>query len=172
MRTCVHVIAVCTFLNLSLLIILEFNLGPINAMFHSSWKFVRIFSDAIVSQKYWNQHFSIKIKIRLIKINENKWWRPRKFIIPLSFSDSLEFQERRFCNPGNNILELYSVLVKVSPREMCLNTEFFLVRIFPNSDWIRRDTSYLSLFSTNAGKYGPEKLRIWTLFTQCLIRHK
>ena len=40
---------------------------------------------------------------------------------------------------------------------MCPNTEFFLVRIFPHSDWIRKDTSYLSVFSPNAGKYGPEK---------------
>ena len=30
-----------------------------------------------------------------------------------------------------------------------------LVRIFPHSDWIRRDTPYLSVFSPNAGKYGP-----------------
>ena len=49
------------------------------------------------------------------------------------------------------------------------NTEFFLVRIFPHSDWIRRDTkhtSYLSVLSPNVGKYGPEKTPIWTLFTQ------
>ena len=32
-----------------------------------------------------------------------------------------------------------------------------LVRIFPHSDWIRRDTEYLSAFSPNAGKYGPGK---------------
>ena len=37
------------------------------------------------------------------------------------------------------------------------NTEFFLVRVFPDSDWIRRDTEYLSVFSPNAGKYKPEK---------------
>ena len=42
-------------------------------------------------------------------------------------------------------------------REKCLNTEFFLVRIFPHSDWMRRDTKYLSVFSPNAAKYGPEK---------------
>ena len=35
-----------------------------------------------------------------------------------------------------------------------------LVRIFPHSDWIRRDTKYM-------GKYGPEWLQIRTLFTQC-----
>ena len=33
--------------------------------------------------------------------------------------------------------------------------EFFLVRIF--------------LFRLSTGKYGPEKLRIWALFTQCLF---
>ena len=30
-----------------------------------------------------------------------------------------------------------------------------------------RDTPYLSLFSPNAGKYRPEKLRIRTLFSHC-----
>ena len=42
-------------------------------------------------------------------------------------------------------------------RKKCPNTEIFLVRIFSHSEWIRRDTSYLSVFSPNAGKYGPEK---------------
>ena len=37
-----------------------------------------------------------------------------------------------------------------SVREKCPTTEFFLVRIFPHSDWIRT-------FSPNAGKWGPEK---------------
>ena len=37
------------------------------------------------------------------------------------------------------------------------NTGFFLVRIFPHLERIRRDTEYLSIFSPNAGKYGPEK---------------
>ena len=33
--------------------------------------------------------------------------------------------------------------------------EVFLVRIFPHLDWIRSDTPHLSVFSPNAGKYGP-----------------
>ena len=41
-----------------------------------------------------------------------------------------------------------------------------LVRIFPNSDWVRRDISYVSVFSPNAGKFGPEQLQIRTLFAQ------
>ena len=43
----------------------------------------------------------------------------------------------------------------------------FLVRIFPYSDWVRRDTKYLCAFSQTAGKYRPEKLQIRTLSTQC-----
>ena len=42
-------------------------------------------------------------------------------------------------------------------REKCPDTEFYLVRIFPHSDWIRRDAEYLCVFSPNAGKYGPQK---------------
>ena len=34
---------------------------------------------------------------------------------------------------------------------------FFLARIFPHLDWIRRDTLCLFIFSPNAGKYGPKK---------------
>ena len=41
--------------------------------------------------------------------------------------------------------------------EECPNTEFVLIRIFPHSDWMRRDTPYLSVFSPNVGKYGREK---------------
>ena len=47
--------------------------------------------------------------------------------------------------------------VKIELPEKCPNTEFLLVRIFPHSDWIQRETPYLSVFRPNAGKYGPEK---------------
>ena len=50
-----------------------------------------------------------------------------------------------------------SLWLKLALCEMCPNTEFFLVSVFQHSDWIRRDTLYLSVFSLNAGKYGPEK---------------
>ena len=46
----------------------------------------------------------------------------------------------------------------------------FLVSPFTHSDWIRRDTEHLSVFSPNVGKYRPEKLRIRTLFTQCVMK--
>ena len=41
------------------------------------------------------------------------------------------------------VLNIYTL------REKCPNAELFLVRIFPHSDWIRRDRP-------NAGKYRPE----------------
>ena len=44
----------------------------------------------------------------------------------------------------------------------------FLVSIFPHSDWIWRDTPYLSVFSPNAERYWPKKRQIRTLFTQCI----
>ena len=59
---------------------------------------------------------------------------------------------------GNNEwLHKYKTLFKYATLcEMCANTEFFLVRIFPHSDWIQWMSSYLSVFSPTAGKYGPE----------------
>ena len=40
--------------------------------------------------------------------------------------------------------------------EKCPDTEFFLVRIFVYSDWIRK-SPYISVFCANTGKYRPEK---------------
>ena len=42
----------------------------------------------------------------------------------------------------------------------------YQARIFRPLDWIRRGTEFLSVFSRNAGKYGPEKLRTRTHFRQ------
>ena len=57
-------------------------------------------------------------------------------------------------------------------REKCPNTEFFLVRIFLYSGWIRRDTPYLSVFSRICPysvqmreNTGQKNFRIWKLFT-------
>ena len=56
-----------------------------------------------------------------------------------------------------------------SLREKCSNTEFFVVRIFPYSDWIRRFTMSISVFRPKTGKYGPEKIPSCILFTQWLL---
>ena len=49
------------------------------------------------------------------------------------------------------------ITLEVPLRVKYSNTEFYLVRIFPNSDGIPRDEGYISVFSLNRGKYGPEK---------------
>ena len=49
------------------------------------------------------------------------------------------------------------LILTISLREKCSDTVFFLVRIFPHSDWVRSYTPYLSVFSPNARKYGPQK---------------
>ena len=49
----------------------------------------------------------------------------------------------------------FSQLMISSLREKCPGMEFFLVRIFPHSDWIRENTD-------------QKNLRIWTLSTQCV----
>ena len=46
----------------------------------------------------------------------------------------------------------------------------FLVRIFLHSDWIRRDIPYISVFSLNVRKYGPEKLRMRVVFMQWQLK--
>ena len=46
----------------------------------------------------------------------------------------------------------------------CPNTEFSLVRIFPHSDWMPRDTPYLSVLVRMPKNTDQKKLRIWTLF--------
>ena len=53
--------------------------------------------------------------------------------------------------------KLLKIIILNTLREKWPNTKFFLVRIFLHSDWIRRDTPYLSVFSPNVGKYEPQK---------------
>ena len=76
-----------------------------------------------------------------------------------------------FCHHQAYIL---NIKVKSGGRDFCFETftalkvsvfGVFLVHIFSHLDRKRRVTKYLSVCSSNAGKYGPEKLRICTLFT-------
>ena len=79
-------------------------------------------------------------------------------------------------NKTNSIILVschYSLLNLISFTlcEKCPNMEFFLVRIFPHSDWIRRDTSYLSVFSPSAEKYRPAKTPYLVTFHAVLDNH-
>ena len=67
---------------------------------------------------------------------------------------------RAICKIGKYYYAICSIAVPIISRtatlqEKCLNTEFFLVRIFPHSD------KYLSVFSPNAGKYGASDREVW-----------
>ena len=67
-------------------------------------------------------------------------------LVLLILSRYLSFCRHSFCS---NVTEYLAL------GEKHQNTELFLVRIFPHLDGIQRDTSYLSVFSPNTGKYGP-----------------
>ena len=49
-------------------------------------------------------------------------------------------------------------------REKCPNRKLFRVHIFPYSDWIWTDNLYLSIFSLNVGKHGPEETPYLDIF--------
>ena len=67
-----------------------------------------------------------------------------------------------FSRPWSTIQNIpyYSFAWSVTLREKCPNTEFFLVRIFLHSDWIRK-------FIQIQENTNQKKFRIWILFTQC-----
>ena len=61
----------------------------------------------------------------------------------------------------------------ISLREKCPYSEFFwsVFSLIRTEYGEIRSTNVFEFvrISTNAGKYGPEKLKIWTLFTQCSL---
>ena len=69
-------------------------------------------------------------------------------------------------------MEATAVSIISALRENCPNTELFLVRIFLYSDWIRRFTPWISVFSPNTGKYGPEITPYLDFFVQCWVTTK
>ena len=77
---------------------------------------------------------------------------------------------KRIHNPAKHIVSR-NYLTAFSPYTAWKVSVFriILVCIFPNLDWILRDTPYLSLFSPNAGKHGPEKFRRRTLL--CCVKY-
>ena len=84
----------------------------------------------------------------------------------------LGIAERRFLKRSNNFLITRlcrgSFLKTTAWKVSVLGV--ILVCIFQHADWLRRDMEYLSIFSSNSGKYGPEYLQIRTLFTQWALQ--
>ena len=78
----------------------------------------------------------------------------------------LKFLHEIFHNSKSVIATLR--IVKIEKSELTLHILYFHVTL-----QFHEKCPYLkffwSVFSPNAGKYGPEKLRIRTLFTQCSV---
>ena len=97
--------------------------------------------------KFSLSHFQLFFK-------EYVWWRCKLLIMYIIW------------NKRKNNAQLTSTAWKVSVFGV------FLVCTFPYLDSIRGDTPCFSVFCPNVGKYGPKKLRIPELFTQCTSLHK
>ena len=118
---------------------------------------------------FWNT-----IEILLAKLKETIW-RLTKTKLLCKQSANLKEKWWRYFQSYSNVLRARGIL-KFSQKKSKLTAKggawkvsvfgVFLVCIFRHLDWIWRDTPYLSIFSPNAGKYWPEKLRIRTFFTQ------
>ena len=94
---------------------------------------------------------------------EGKFWESEKHF---PFFSTLTFQNVDSHHTADMLLRGTSSFGATTTAWKVSVFGVFLVCIFPHSDWIRRDV-FWSVFSPNAGKYGPEKLRIRTLFTHC-----
>ena len=102
--------------------------------------------------------FYLKLKIGLVH---------RKYLNPDLSKQLHEAIFSKMCtNEDHPPIYFNNILVTHTAWKMSI-FGVFVVRIFQNSGWIRRDREYLSVFSPNTGKYRPEKLRIRTHFTQC-----
>ena len=81
--------------------------------------------------------------------------------IVVAFPLRSEHHQVEFLKSKQYVLLTYHCVKSVRIRSFCGS-------YFPTFGLIRRGTEYLAIFSPNVGKYGPEKLPIRTLFTQCI----
>ena len=66
-----------------------------------------------------------------------------------------------FCKKNQQeVSKAWREIVRITTASKVSIFRVFLVRIFPHSSWIRRDTEYLFVFSPNTGKYRREKFWI------------
>ena len=99
----------------------------------------------------WN-YLETYLKSYQTSIIPNVWCSPLLFCFHIFFwtANSRKFDSFRLLRTVSNV-SVFGV---------------FLVHIFPHLDWIRRFALEIPVFSPNAGEYGPENLRIRTLFMQ------
>ena len=111
--------------------------------------------------------FSLKkaLNLDLKKLGLTYWSRIKK-LLEIFFKKYLKNGLENYWNyltaPG--LIFLLNLVLKRYVKSVQIWSFFWSV--FSHIRTERTDTSYLSVFSPNVGKYGPEKLRIWTNFTQ------
>ena len=95
----------------------------------------------------WNSFFFCHDFISQITENsQNSREREGNILIPLPFPPAYKDLDLslQFCKWADyhvfSIASLVIIILPLTLREKCPNTEFFLVRIFPHSQWIRGDT--------------------------------
>ena len=86
-----------------------------------------------------------------IRSNTADWWRIVLRFQSSSLNDRKQFLWTAFWDIEINLCELCASHCIKGVRIRSYSGPDFS-RIFPHSDWIRRDTEYLSVFSPNAGK--------------------
>ena len=98
---------------------------------------------------------------------QKKNWPTSHFFLRSNFSQIIQScMEKSFSKVFIRRWNWFFYVLKSTPQEKCPYLEFFLVCIFPHLEWIRRFIKWIFVFSPNAGKCTPEKLRIRTIFTQ------
>ena len=108
-------------------------------------------------------HFALLSRTQPFFTNVTK----TRFFFVISFNYSLQNPKCFFLSPiamgpwgkttfTNEQLNVGKCDTNLSTAQKVSVFGVILVRIFPHSDWIRRDTEYLSVFGPNAEKCGPE----------------
>ena len=83
----------------------------------------------------------------------------------LERNDNFSKEWRVIFSNKKSVWEIY--ILWVALRIKFPKSEFSLVRIFLHLDWITEIYSVYLRIQSECGKYGPEKLQIWTIFTKC-----
>ena len=98
--------------------------------------------------------------VRSILPKQMKWGNPRKFLFP-TWIKRLPL----------SIISIYGnkPYFDINTAWKMSSYRVFTVRIFPHSNSMQRDTEYLSVFSSNVGKYRPEKNSVFWHFSHSEI---
>ena len=135
-------------------------------MANLSWFFLLDFQENVMHFFSENEVFGCCVIPTRCWYHNHETWAKRKIKWLLLFTIIMDVPFLRLDTSYEHFF-FFDVLVFKTTHNHCMSIfRGFLVRIFSHSSWIRRDTEYLSVFSPNVEKYGPEKLRILTLFTQ------